>query len=901
MAAHPAHRKYTSVPAYAKAGFIIMMSLMILLSYTPLSAYSTSQYPRATYYVAVDGDDHAAGTIEAPWRTIQHAVDSLAPGDTVMVRGGIYEELVNIVTSGMKGAYMIIQAYPGERPVIDGTGLSISSGSNALISLKGSSYVVIDGFELRGLATSSSSETPAGIRVRRGGSHIHILNNDVHHIENRSDDGNAHGIHIFGNDAVPLTDIRVSGNRVHHLKLGSSESLTISGNVDGFSIDNNTVHDNNNIGIDIAGFYGACSSPCRDQARNGAVWSNTVYNIDSSTNPAYRSGSRSAGGIYADGAANIVIERNEVFGSNFGIEIASENEGRTTSGITVRNNYVHHNDGAGILLGGSDEDNGGASHNVVANNTLLFNDTYKQGYGAITFQENNVDNVVVNNLIYAEPGQKLVHKYGFTGSGNVVDYNLYYRSDGVDAAGWQWERQSYSTWEEFREVTGFDEHSIFADPKLAAPNQGDIALSSHSPAIDSGTNAYIGSGTLDLFGAARLQGEAADIGALEYGGTIPPPVPEPTPQPSSPPEPTLSPTTQPSPEPSVDPGGGVEPVPSAEPTPTVPPAEEGFTVDGHAGEWESIPTAAESNSNVRTLQAVLSNGKLYIMVTGSLLGDKGQLYMNTDNNADTGFQTPFWSGSGADYLLENGILYRYSGSGGTDWDWSRILSYKELGQHVATSTTVEAALSLEHMEAVESDIGIGYVWKDSMDDRLPLGRSLLTVSGEGGGAIPTIPPVQEPSIDIDGSGDDWMHVPPLDEGAGNPQLLKAYHDEEYLYLLIEGSGLQTKKTQVFLDTDAMADTGYLASGWSSGGAEYMLEYGRLYRYDGEGQDWSWVQVSNLKRKSAYHEQDVRIEAAISLQELGSQAGSNLALGVVLDDDESTQLPASGEMLHYPLN
>ncbi|MFD0962098.1 right-handed parallel beta-helix repeat-containing protein [Paenibacillus chungangensis] len=887
-------RKNPSVLAYAKIGFALMMSLMILISYSPLAAYSTSQYSHATYYVATDGDDTAVGTLESPWRTIQHAVNALLPGDTVMVRGGIYEEFINISTSGMKGAYIIIQAYPGERPVVDGTGLTITSGNNALFNLKGVSYVVIDGFELRGLTTSSSSETPAGIRVRRGGSHIHILNNDVHHIENLSDDGNAHGIHIYGNDAVPLANIRVSGNRVHHLKLGSSESLTVSGNVDGFSVDNNKVHDNNNIGIDIAGFYGACSSPCRDQARNGAVWGNTVYNIDSSTNPAYRSGSRSAGGIYADGASNIVIERNEVYNSNFGIEIASENAGRMTSSITVRNNYVHHNDGAGILLGGSDEDNGGASHNVVSNNTLLFNDTYKQGYGAITFQENNVDNVVVNNLIYAGPGQKLVHKYGFSGSGNVVDYNLYYRSDGIDAAGWLWERQFYSTWEEYKTVTGFDEHSIFADPQLAGLVHGDIRLSAQSPAIDSGANDYIGSDALDLFGGVRLQGEVVDIGAIEYGGGGP----SPTAIPDSESTPSPTPSPMPTPEPTSTSGGGGEATPTPEPTPTTPPSENGFTIDGYAGDWSHIQTIAESNSNVRTLQAILSHGKLYVLVTGSLLGDKGQLYMNTDNNTATGFQPPFWSDGGADYLLENGILYRYSGSGGTDWGWTKVVSYKENGQYAVTSTAVEAALSLDHINAMEGGIEIGYVWNDSMDDRLPQGRSLIMVNGDSGSPSPTTPPAQDLSIVIDGSADDWNHVPVLDEGPGNPQLLKAYHNGQQLFLLIEGSGLRSRKIQVYLDTDPEADAGYRASDWSSGGAEFMLESGRLYRYNGDGENWSWVQVSNLKRQSGYYEQDNGIEAAISLNELGLLIGSKLALGVILDDDNTTQLPSDGDMLRY---
>jgi hypothetical protein len=42
----------------------------------------------STWHVATTGDDAGAGTADAPWRTIQHAADSVAPGDTVVVHAG---------------------------------------------------------------------------------------------------------------------------------------------------------------------------------------------------------------------------------------------------------------------------------------------------------------------------------------------------------------------------------------------------------------------------------------------------------------------------------------------------------------------------------------------------------------------------------------------------------------------------------------------------------------------------------------------------------------------------------------------------------------------------------------------------------------------------------------------
>src|SRR5262245_41041599 len=36
------------------------------------------------------GDDAAAGTEQAPWSTLRHAVRQLNPGDTLYLRGGTY-------------------------------------------------------------------------------------------------------------------------------------------------------------------------------------------------------------------------------------------------------------------------------------------------------------------------------------------------------------------------------------------------------------------------------------------------------------------------------------------------------------------------------------------------------------------------------------------------------------------------------------------------------------------------------------------------------------------------------------------------------------------------------------------------------------------------------------------
>ncbi len=73
----------------------------------------------ATFYVSPQGSDSAAGTISAPFRTVNFAATRLSPGDTLYLRGGTYFERVTVSVSGAAGAPIVIQGYPGETAVLD--------------------------------------------------------------------------------------------------------------------------------------------------------------------------------------------------------------------------------------------------------------------------------------------------------------------------------------------------------------------------------------------------------------------------------------------------------------------------------------------------------------------------------------------------------------------------------------------------------------------------------------------------------------------------------------------------------------------------------------------------------------------------------------------------------------
>src|ERR1700723_3021657 len=346
--------------------------------------------PNSSFYVSTTGNDLNPGTQTAPWRTIQHATDTVRAGSIVNVLGGVYEELVSINKSGNAAdGFITFRSYPGETAVLDAEHFT-PSGRQAILTIENQSYVRIVGFEIRNFHTAEHRLAPLGISIMGSGSHIELLKNNVHHIEQTfpgrdapGSGGNGFGIAVYGTDAkAPITDLIIDGNEVHHLKTGSSESLVVNGNVTNFRITHNTVHDNNNIGIDVIGFERTAPDPAVDQARDGVVSENLVYNITSRGNPAYGQ-DQSSDGIYVDGGTRVLIERNWMHDVDFGIELASEHKNRATSYITARNNLIYPCNTAGVSIGGYDPERGHTDHCTVVNNTLYENDTAGGGTGGV--------------------------------------------------------------------------------------------------------------------------------------------------------------------------------------------------------------------------------------------------------------------------------------------------------------------------------------------------------------------------------------------------------------------------------------------------------------------------------------------------------------------------------------
>lgn len=476
--------------------------------------------PAHVYYVATDGDNGHEGSLTAPWASIEYAVARANAGETVCVRGGVYNELVTLTRSGSVAAGpIVLSAVPGETATIDGAGLAIPDNQNGLITLVDASHVTVQGFELRNYTTASTSKVPIGLYVTGAGTQIRLLGNHIHDIRNSASGcaANAFGLKVDGTRApASINQLTIAGNEIDHLVLGCSESFSLDGNVEQWTISGNRVHDTNNIGIGAIGFEGVAPDPAYDQARDGVISGNTVYNITSYGNPAYGN-AYAADGIYVDGGTRITIERNRVHHVDFGIEVASEHAGRSSSHVLVRNNLVYLGNSAGISIGGYAAGVGGTDHATIVGNTLFRNDQAGTGEGEFQIQYHASDNVFANNIVHAGAGGVLV--YAFTGdtvAPAVLDHNLYWSDAGSGGSSWTWRGTEYGSLAMYRSGSTQDAHSPFVDPQfldLAAP---DLRVAPGSAAIDAGSDPGNGlAGTVDFAGNPRVVGAAVDIGAYE--------------------------------------------------------------------------------------------------------------------------------------------------------------------------------------------------------------------------------------------------------------------------------------------------------------------------------------------------------------------------------------------------
>src|SRR5262245_28701195 len=120
------------------------VTILALLVTMPIAAWGTE------FYVAPNGSDENPGSVDKPFRTLNHGVKPLKPGETLVARAGVYREslIYNIPPGTSWEAPVTLKAYPGEKVI-----LRPDAGPARVIEFsefdkKPHQYIVIDGLVL---------------------------------------------------------------------------------------------------------------------------------------------------------------------------------------------------------------------------------------------------------------------------------------------------------------------------------------------------------------------------------------------------------------------------------------------------------------------------------------------------------------------------------------------------------------------------------------------------------------------------------------------------------------------------------------------------------------------------------------------------------------------------------
>jgi hypothetical protein len=423
----------TEPSIYNQAAYIKLLSKFIHQDVDPM---------QINFYVATTGDDSNPGSLNKPWATIQKACDDALPGSTVHIHEGNYEENLVMNVSGAAGQKIHFKNYNGEEVFLKGN----NSPNQTLLEIDGKHHLIIEGIHF----TQAIGLDAQGLLIHGDAMGLEIRGNrfsEIHFSEDPQEEANpgknSQPLIVYGDDdQTAVRDLVIENNEIFNCRTGYSEALAVNGNVDGFLISGNTVHDISNIGIDMIGHEGTCSNADFDQARNGLCVDNICYNCQSPY--------ATSAGIYVDGGKSILIERNRVFHNQWGIEIGCENVGKTTSGIVVRNNLVYRNAAAGLSLGGYDYPGGSGKVTTtkIYNNSFFENDVDKSYNGEVTmtYTENCS---LVNNIFYAND-QNVLLVLDATPLNLSMDYNLFYAPGGASNMEVTWDGNDYAGFSDYQ-------------------------------------------------------------------------------------------------------------------------------------------------------------------------------------------------------------------------------------------------------------------------------------------------------------------------------------------------------------------------------------------------------------------------------------------------------------------
>jgi parallel beta-helix repeat protein len=416
----------------------------------------------ATYYVATNGNDTFNGSSSNPWATLQHAVEAIAPGDTIFVRSGTYAGC-RIRNSGTVSAPKTLARDTGATVVINTPGPQNSHSS--LIEIENGNGTEVTDWIVDGFEVASSPHHGIDIRITN---RITVRNCYAHHSAQSS---SGDGIFLAFSSHPLIENNEVAFNTEHGIyDSNSADYPTIRGN---------RSHNNSGGGIQLNADYSS-KCPCGTTVRDGIISFAVVEN-----NVIYENGVNGGSAINADGVDDSIF----------------------------RNNLIYSNHAFGISLFSTDGSHG-SSRNKVYNNTIVqaidgrwcLNIPKSKGNGG-----SPVGNIVKNNILYTERADKgSIDVYSTAAGVLTSDYNVVV--DRFSTNGGTSVTSTLAQWRTF----GYDAHSLIstAAALFVDPASGDYRLTTGSPAIDAGTS-LSPDVVADIVGTARPQRLAYDIGCYE--------------------------------------------------------------------------------------------------------------------------------------------------------------------------------------------------------------------------------------------------------------------------------------------------------------------------------------------------------------------------------------------------
>jgi|GEM_PF-1258180 len=334
-----------------------------------------ASFAQTTYYVDDDTGDDARTPLEAqnpatPWLTIQHAINTVAWGDIVVVFPGTYQEALTIQKSlTLRGAtynttkfgYTVPVNYAWDDNVE--TILDCPPTVTRLMFLQDADDITIEGLIIQALYRNSdmqnhliyvqaNTKTMQNIVFRNNviGPNTNLISQDgtmgrmnLAISVNREDYGFINSL-ITGNK---IFDSKGNGTNLQITGSYEAYSYSISGPMDGTYVEYNEIYGSHRSGIEIAGGVIGLTIRYND------VYGNSGLTTDPPTDLRYGNGINLIRGVsdlvsldQAHGCENVTITRNSIYNNQKnGIYL-----GPVDSALTFTGNQVYGNGWDGIRI-----------------------------------------------------------------------------------------------------------------------------------------------------------------------------------------------------------------------------------------------------------------------------------------------------------------------------------------------------------------------------------------------------------------------------------------------------------------------------------------------------------------------------------------------------------------------